>query len=157
MIIGMGTDSGGTTIAFSVAWTAHTEMRDMVTCGLSPMEAIMAATSVNAEILGLDDLGMVAEGKNASFVLLDGNPLDDINNTRRISQVYLAGQESRSRGTEGQVHGWCEVTEAEGVRVPFPVHFECLKGRMAGFNRLGVRRFQCPLRDACNLQDIWAD
>ena len=44
------------------------------------------------------------------------------------------------------------MTEAEGVRVPFPVHFECLKGRMAGFNRLGVRRFQCPLRDACNLR-----
>ena len=63
----------------------------MVTCGLSPMEAIMAATSVNARILGLDDLGTVTEGKSASFVVLDANPLDDINNTRRISQVYLRG------------------------------------------------------------------
>ena len=93
MIIGMGTDSGGVTIPFSVAWTAHAEMRDMVTCGLSPMEAIMSATSVNAGILGLDDLGSVAEGKNASFVVLDANPLDDISNTRRISQVYLRGTE----------------------------------------------------------------
>ena len=88
MIIGMGTDSGT-----SVAWTAHTEMRDMVSCGLSPMEAIMAATSVNAGILGLEDLGMVAEGKKASFVVLDADPLDDINNTRLIDQVYLGGTE----------------------------------------------------------------
>ena len=93
MIIGMGTDSGGVTVAFNVAWTAHTEMRDMVTCGLSPMEAIMSATSVNAGILGLEDLGTVAEGKDASFMVLDANPLDDINNTRRISQVYLRGAE----------------------------------------------------------------
>ncbi len=88
MIIGMGTDSGT-----SVAWTAHTELRDMVTCGLSPMEAIMAATSVNAGILGLADLGTVEEGNTASFVVLDADPLDDINNTRRISQVYLRGTE----------------------------------------------------------------
>ena len=93
MIIGMGTDSGGVTLALSVAWPVHTEMRDMVRCGLSPMEAIVSATSVNAGILGLDDLGVVAEGKNASFVVLEANPLDDINNTRRISQVYLRGAE----------------------------------------------------------------
>ena len=91
MMIGMGTDSGGVTIPFSVGWPAHTEMRDMVTCGLSPMEAIMSATRVNAEILELDDLGLVAEGKSASFVVLDANPLNDINNTRRISQVYVRG------------------------------------------------------------------
>ncbi len=93
MIIGLGTDSGGLTIPFYVGWTVHTEMRDMVDCGLSPMEAIMAATSVNAEILGLDDLGMVAAGKSASFVVLDANPLEDISNSTRISQVYLRGEE----------------------------------------------------------------
>ena len=48
---------------------------------------------MNAEILGLDDLGLVAEGKHASFVVLGANPLDDINNTRRISRVYLQGAE----------------------------------------------------------------
>ena len=36
MAIGLGTDSGAVSVAFNVAWTAHTEMRDMVTCGLSP-------------------------------------------------------------------------------------------------------------------------
>ena len=87
MGIGMGTDSG-----VSVAWTTHTEIRDMAGCGLTPMEAIEAATRVNAEILGLDDLGTVAEGKSASFVVLDANPLDDIANTRRIDNVYLRGE-----------------------------------------------------------------
>ena len=87
MIIGMGTDSG-----VSVAWTTHTELRDMARCGLTAMEVIVAATRVNAEILGLDDLGTVAPGKEASFVVLDANPLDDITNTRRIHSVHLRGR-----------------------------------------------------------------
>ncbi|MYI73960.1 MAG: amidohydrolase family protein, partial [Acidobacteria bacterium] len=88
MIIGLGTDSG-----VSVGWTTHTELRDMAGCGLSPMEAIVAATRVNAEILGLDDLGTVAAGKRAEFVVLDADPLADIRNTRRIAAVYLGGEE----------------------------------------------------------------
>ena len=87
MIIGMGTDSG-----VSVAWTTHTELRDMAGCGLDAMEVIEAATRVNAEILGLDDLGTVAPGRQASFVVLDADPLDDITNTRRIDGVYLRGE-----------------------------------------------------------------
>ena len=87
MIIGMGTDSG-----VSVAWTTHTEIRDMAGCGLTPMEAIESATRINAEILGLDDLGAVAEGKSASFVVLEANPLEDIANTRRIDSVFLRGE-----------------------------------------------------------------
>ena len=87
MVLGVGTDSG-----VRVAWTVHIEIRDMVSCGLTPMEGIMAATRNNAEFLGLDDLGMVAEGKSASFVVLEANPLEDINNTRRIADVYLRGE-----------------------------------------------------------------
>jgi len=51
----------------------------------------VAATRTSAEILGLDDLGMVAVGRSADFVVLDANPLDDITNTRKISSVYLRG------------------------------------------------------------------
>ncbi len=87
MTIGMGTDSG-----VSVAWTTHTELRDMARCGLTAMEVIVAATRVNAEILGLGDLGAVTPGKAASFVVLDADPLDDIRNTRRIDGVYLRGE-----------------------------------------------------------------
>jgi imidazolonepropionase-like amidohydrolase len=63
----------------------------MVEAGLTPAEAIAAATRNSAEILNLERLGTVAVGKSADFIVLDGNPLDDINNTRRIATVYLRG------------------------------------------------------------------
>jgi imidazolonepropionase-like amidohydrolase len=52
---------------------------------------LVAATRTSAAIAGLDDLGTVAAGKSADFVVLDANPLDDITNTRKISSVVLRG------------------------------------------------------------------
>jgi imidazolonepropionase-like amidohydrolase len=63
----------------------------MVMAGIPPATALVAATRVSAEILGLTDLGTVAVGKSADFVVLDANPLEDIINTRKISNVYLRG------------------------------------------------------------------
>jgi imidazolonepropionase-like amidohydrolase len=60
---------------------------------MTTMEALVAATSINARILKLDRLGTVAARKEASLVVLDANPLDDILNTRRIASVYLRGEE----------------------------------------------------------------
>jgi len=59
---------------------------------LTPAEALAAGTRNAAEILRLDDLGTVAQGKSADFVVLDANPLDDITNTRKIDRVYLRGR-----------------------------------------------------------------
>ena len=56
-----------------------------------PGKAIVAATGTNAKILHLDRMGLVAAGKEASFNVLDANPLETITNTRRISSVYLRG------------------------------------------------------------------
>ena len=86
MILGLGTD-GNT----DIGWGAHLELADMVFCGLTPAEAIVAATRTSAEILKLDDLGMVAPGKSADFVVLGANPLDSITNTRKINGVYIRG------------------------------------------------------------------
>ena len=83
--IGMGTD-GPTS-----GWNPHVEMADMVAAGMTPAQVIVAATRTSAEILQLSDLGTIAVGKSADFVVLDANPLDDITNTRRIAQVYLRG------------------------------------------------------------------
>lgn len=70
----------------------HVEIARWVQLGMTPAEAIVAATSRPAELMGLDDLGTLAGGKRASFLVLDANPLDDIRNTRRIADVYLDGR-----------------------------------------------------------------
>jgi imidazolonepropionase-like amidohydrolase len=68
-------------------------MAGMVEAGLTPAEVITAATRNSAAFLKLDRLGTIAPGKSADFIVLDANPLDDINNTRKIATVYLRGKE----------------------------------------------------------------
>ena len=91
--IGVGTDGGGQLGDQFIGWTMHTEMENMVAAGMTPAQVLVAATRTSAGIAGLDDLGMVATGKSADFVVLDANPLDDITNTRRINRVFLRGAE----------------------------------------------------------------
>ena len=91
--IGVGTDGGGQQGDQFIGWTMHAELENMVMAGIPPAQVLVAATRMSAEILGQDDLGMVAAGKSADFVVLDANPLDDITNTRKISRVFLRGVE----------------------------------------------------------------
>lgn len=71
----------------------HTEMALFVEAGLTPMQALMAATRNPAERMGrLADFGVVAPGTFADFVVLDANPLDDIAATQRISMVFQEGR-----------------------------------------------------------------
>ena len=72
-------------------WGPHEEMEDMVAAGMTPMQVIVAATRNSAEFMRLGDTGTLQAGKSADFMVLDANPLDDIKNTRRISQVVLRG------------------------------------------------------------------
>ena len=91
--VGVGTDGGGQQGDQFIGWTMHTELENMVAGGMSPAQVLVAATRTSAQILNLDELGMIAPGKSADFVVLDANPLDDITHTRRIASVYLYGQE----------------------------------------------------------------
>ena len=92
--IGLGTDTGGVTGGQFFGLGTHVELELLVTkVGLTPMQALVIGTRNSAENLGLTDLGTIAIGKSADFIVLDANPLDDIANTRRINRVYLRGEE----------------------------------------------------------------
>ena len=97
MVLGLGTDGNA-----DIGWGGHAELADMVFCGLSPAEAIVAGTKTSAELLKLNDLGTIAPGKSADFIVRDANPLDNILNTRKINAVYLRGstvdRQALSRG-----------------------------------------------------------
>ena len=84
--IALGTDGNS-------SWGPHLELADMVATGMTPHEVIVAATSNSAEFLGLSQLGSIAQGKDADFVILNANPLEDIRNTRQIESVYIRGVE----------------------------------------------------------------
>ena len=83
----LGTDGDG------AGWEAHEEIADLVTAGMTPSDAIVSATKNSAELLKLHSLGTISNGKSADFVVLDANPLNNIKNTRLISNVYLRGEE----------------------------------------------------------------
>lgn len=86
----MGTDTGQT--RFWIGYSTHMDLEGLVAMGLTPSEAIVAATSEAARIAHFNT-GMVAAGRSADFIVLDANPLESISNTRRINKVFLRGQE----------------------------------------------------------------
>jgi imidazolonepropionase-like amidohydrolase len=91
--IALGTDGGGMSGDQFIGWTAHTEIENMVAAGMTPMQALIACTRRAAEVLALDDMGTVAAGKSADFIVLDADPMIDMTNTRKISRVFLRGRE----------------------------------------------------------------
>jgi imidazolonepropionase-like amidohydrolase len=89
--IAFGTDSGIPT-RFP-GYLEHRELQLMVEAGLTPMQAIVAATGTNADILGgTKQFGTLQAGRQADFVVLDANPLDDVHNTEKLSAVWQAGK-----------------------------------------------------------------
>ena len=86
----LGADSGVQDHFFG--YTELRELELMVAAGLTPQETIQAATSRPAALLGLDDLGQLTAGKQATFIVLDENPLDDITHIRSITDVFMNGE-----------------------------------------------------------------
>jgi imidazolonepropionase-like amidohydrolase len=84
-----GTDSPNPMLAPGAS--LHDEMRLLVAAGLTPEEALAAATREAARLLGADSIGVIAAGSVADFVVLTADPLADIANTRRIERVVARG------------------------------------------------------------------
>lgn len=90
--VGFGTDSGATPLRLP-GFAEHRELELAVDAGLTPLQAIRMATSQAAALLKLDDRGVIAPGKRADLVVVDGQPDRDILDTRKIQAVWQAGRQ----------------------------------------------------------------
>jgi imidazolonepropionase-like amidohydrolase len=86
-----GTDTGNP-FCFP-GFSLHEELALLVIAGLTPVDALRSATLNPAKFLGLDKtMGTIEQGKVADLVLLDANPLEDVQNTQRIDAVISHGR-----------------------------------------------------------------
>ena len=90
-----GTDANavGVPAAISHGASLHHELELLVDAGLSPLDALRAATSRPAHYFGLADRGVIEPGRRADLVLIDGNPLRDITATRSVRRIWCGGVE----------------------------------------------------------------
>jgi imidazolonepropionase-like amidohydrolase len=88
--IAAGTDAANQLLV--PGFSEHQELELLVHAGLSPREALRAATRNAAVLLGIDSLGLIAPGKAADLIVLTKDPLADIRNTRAIQSVMLRGK-----------------------------------------------------------------
>jgi hypothetical protein len=92
-----------------VPGTLHLELEDLVASGLTPLEAIAAATGVAARVLGAEgEIGTVTVGAHADLILLDGDPLADNRNTRRTWRVIQGGRVVDRPGLIQQAREWMQ-------------------------------------------------
>lgn len=91
--IAMGTDSGPA--GRFPGFFEHLELKMMVEAGMSPQQALRSATGLAADCLGMTDIGTLQPGRWADFMVLKGDPTQDILATRSLQRVFLAGKELR--------------------------------------------------------------
>ncbi len=102
MLVGTDTPNPYCFPGFSV----HDELAWLVKAGLTPMAALQAATRQAAAFLGkLDSFGTLEKGKLADLVLLDANPLDNIENTQKIAAVVMGGKLLRAEALQEMLEG----------------------------------------------------
>jgi imidazolonepropionase-like amidohydrolase len=90
--IAMGTDSG-TNRGQWQGYFEHVELELMVKAGMTPMQALVAATGGAARVMKLDQLGTIQPGRQADLLVLNANPVSDIRNTRQIHSVWIGGRQ----------------------------------------------------------------
>ena len=98
--LAMGTDSGNPLVFHGPS--LHHELKLWVDAGIPATEALQAATSKAARLLRAKNIGMIRVGFDADLVLVDGNPLEDISATERISAVVFKGEQVQRAELFGQ-------------------------------------------------------
>ncbi|KAL7900522.1 hypothetical protein HDV63DRAFT_368958 [Trichoderma sp. SZMC 28014] len=89
-----GTDANtipGTPANVAFGTSLHDELENLVDAGLTPLEALRAATEVPARFYGLHDRGLIVEGARADLVLIKGDPTVNISTTRNVQRVWIGG------------------------------------------------------------------
>jgi imidazolonepropionase-like amidohydrolase len=90
--IGFGTDSGAAPLRIP-GFAEHRELELTVEAGPTPLQAITLATRNAAELLHLDDRGVIAAGKRADLLVVDGDPSKSIADVNRIESVWQRGKQ----------------------------------------------------------------
>ncbi len=89
IVAGSDAPNPGTAHGYSL----HYELKLLVDAGLSPVEAVRAATELPSSIFGLADRGALREGLRADLLLVQGNPYQDVRSSRQIKHVIKNGYE----------------------------------------------------------------
>ncbi|TDD50700.1 amidohydrolase [Kribbella antibiotica] len=98
-----GTDAPNPGLVFGAS--LHRELQHLVAAGLTPAEAITAATAAPAEVFGLSDRGRLTLGARADLLLVDGDPLTDITATQRIQNTWVAGEVATAMDDQTELAG----------------------------------------------------
>lgn len=103
----------GSADAYTSRGNLQNELTQLVAAGLSPREALESATLAPARLLGWDHvMGSVETGKIADLVLLEGNPLQDISNTRRVAGVFAQGRYYSRHDLDGMLASGRQIAQA---------------------------------------------
>jgi imidazolonepropionase-like amidohydrolase len=92
--IGFGTDTGTGFPGRFQGYLEHLELQMMVDAGMTPEQALTAATGTTAECIDqAGQVGTLVPGAWADFVVLNANPLENIENTKQVHSVWMSGQQ----------------------------------------------------------------
>jgi len=110
--VGFGTDSGATPLRIA-GFAEHRELKLLTDAGLTPLQAIQTATKNAAALLHLDDRGVIAPGKLADLLIVDGDPSKDITAVDNIDSVWR-------RGRKVADNRWFKPRKAAQIKSPQP-------------------------------------
>jgi imidazolonepropionase-like amidohydrolase len=114
-----GTDAGNAGTQYGAS--LHHELAALVDAGLTPREALAAATSAPAKAFHLGRRGRIAKGYKADLVLVEGNPLQDIAATRRIVEVWKDGESTSAIRDAQRLHVAQESAGGRSQPVALPL------------------------------------